>query len=80
MAHNCKRKQPGHQVCHEHILTKDGLRYRFKKQLSDVITIEELTEWFELAQNTMLPADKVVPLDDRPQWYIDKIAKGEVTS
>lgn len=80
MAHNCKRLQPGHDVCAEHILTKDGLRYRFRKQMSDVIDIEQLTEWHELMLNTMLPADKIVPLDDHPQWVIEKIAKGGVAT
>lgn len=80
MAHNCTRVQHGHQVCAEHILTKDGLRHRFRKQMEDVITMEELTEWHELMTATMLPKDKFIPLDDRPMWYIEKIAKGGVTS
>jgi hypothetical protein len=78
MAHNCKYVQTGHQVCAEHMLTRDSLRYRFRKQMSDIISIEELTEWHELMTATMLPADKVIPLDDRPQSTIDFIAKGGV--
>lgn len=80
MAHSCKRVQPGHQVCAEHMLTKDGLRYRFRKQMKDVISIEELTEWHELMEATMLPADSIIPLDDRPHSLIEKIAKGGVAS
>ena len=80
MAHNCKHVQSGHQICAEHMLTKDSLRYRFRKQMSDVITVEELTEWHELMLATMLPADKIIPLDDRPHAYIDKISKGGVST
>lgn len=72
--HNCKRVQQGHTICAEHMLTKDGLRYRFKKQISDVITLEELETWRDLMIATMLPSDKSIPLDDRPQNYIDKVA------
>lgn len=79
MAHNCKRVQSGHKMCPEHMLTKEGLRYRFKKQMSDILTLEELTEWYELMQATMLPSDKLIPLDDRPIEVIEKIARGEVT-
>lgn len=80
MAHNCKRVQSGHQVCPEHMLTKEGLRYRFKKQMSETIPMEELTEWHELMSVAMLPRDKVIPLDDRPHWYIERIAKGGVAT
>jgi hypothetical protein len=80
MAHNCPRVQKGHDVCPEHMLTKDGLRYRFKKQMSDVISLEELTEWHDLMLATMLPSTKDIPLDDRPHDYIEKIAKGGVAS
>jgi hypothetical protein len=66
-------------MCPEHMLTKEGLRYRFKKQMSDILTLEELTEWYELMQATMLPSDKLIPLDDRPNEVIEKIARGEVT-
>jgi len=78
MAHSCPRVQAGHQVCAEHMLTKEGLRYRFRKQMEDVIPIEELMEWHELMKMTMLPADKVIPLDDRPQEIIERVAKGGV--
>lgn len=80
MAHHCKRVQQGHQVCPEHMLTKDGLRYRFRKQMEDVIPIEELTEWHELMTVAMLPKDKIIPLDDRPSDYIDRISKGGVAT
>jgi hypothetical protein len=81
VAHKCKRVQTGHQVCPEHMLTRDGLRYRFRKQMEDVIPFEELMEWHEMMQATMLPADKsFVPLDDRPHTYIEKIAKGGVAT
>lgn len=80
MAHQCKRPQSGHQVCAEHMLTKDGLRYRFRKQMQDTFTVEELTDLYELMQATMLPADKVIPLDDRPQSLIERIAKGGVAT
>jgi hypothetical protein len=80
MAHNCKRPQSGHQVCAEHMLTKDGLRYRFKKQMQEVFTLEELSEFYELMKATMLPADRAIPLDDRPQTLIDRIAKGGVAT
>jgi hypothetical protein len=80
MAHNCKRVQSGHQVCSEHMLTKDGLKYRFKKQMSDVISIEELANWHEMMNTSMLPKDRLIPLDDRPHWYIEKIAKGGVAT
>jgi hypothetical protein len=80
MAHKCKRPQLGHQVCAEHMLTKDGLRYRFKKQMQDTFEIEELQELYDLMRATMLPADKVLPLDDNPQWMIDRIAKGGVAT
>jgi hypothetical protein len=78
MAHNCKYVQQGHQVCAEHMLTKESLRNRFRKQMQDVISIEELTEWHELMLHTMLPQDKVIPLDDRPQAVINLIARGGV--
>jgi hypothetical protein len=80
MAHNCTRVQKGHEVCPEHMLTKDGLRYRFRKQMQDIISLEELTEWHELMQATMLPADKQIPLDDRPHSFIERIARGGVTN
>jgi len=80
MAHKCKRVQTGHQVCPEHMLTKEGLRYRFKKQMSDVLSLDELTEWHELMKATMLPSDRFIPLDDRPADYINKIAKGGVAT
>jgi len=79
MAHNCKRNQQGHNVCAEHMLTKESLRNRFRKQMQDVITIEELTDWHELMLATMLPLEKgTIPLDDRPQKVIDFIARGGV--
>jgi hypothetical protein len=80
MAHNCKNVQYGHQVCPEHMLTKDGLRYRFRKQMEDVIPMDELNAWHELMTMTMLPKDKTIPLDDRPQILIDRIAKGGVAT
>lgn len=78
MAHKCKRVQSGHQVCAEHMLTKDGLRYRFRKQMQTIIPLEELQEWHELMNATMLPMDNSIPLDDRPQALIDRIARGGV--
>jgi len=80
MAHKCKRNQQGHQVCAEHMLTKDGLRYRFRKQMQDTFTLEELTEFKELMEATMLPSDKIIPLDDRPQATIDRVARGGVAT
>jgi len=80
MAHNCKRVQTGHQICPEHMLTRDGLHYRFRKQMEDVISLEELTEWHELMKMTMLPKDKSIPLDDRPQAIIDRVARGGVAT
>lgn len=81
MAHKCKRVQPGHQVCPEHMLTKSGLRYRFRKQMEDVIPLEELQEWHELMKATMLPVgENEVPLDDRPHSLIERIAKGGVAT
>lgn len=80
MAHNCKRVQSGHQVCAEHMLTKDGLRYRFKKQMQEVIPFDELISWKELMDATMLPADSKVPLDDQPHSLIERIAKGGVAT
>ncbi len=80
MAHNCKKTQSGHQVCADHMLSKDGLRYRFRKQMQDTFTIEELTELYELMKATMLPADKVIPLDDRPHVMIERIARGGVAT
>lgn len=81
MAHKCKRIQPGHQVCPEHMLSRNGLRYRFRKQMEDVIPLEELQEWHELMKATMLPViDNEIPLDDKPQAFIDRIAnKGVAT-
>lgn len=81
MAHKCKRIQPGHQVCPEHMLSRNGLRYRFRKQMEDVVSLEELQEWHELMTATMLPKnDNEVPLDDRPHSYIERIARGEVAT
>jgi len=80
MAHQCKRPQSGHQICAEHMLTKEGLRYRFRKQMQDTFTVEELTDLYELMQATMLPADKSIPLDDRPQALIERIARGGVAT
>lgn len=80
MAHKCKRVQTGHQVCAEHMLTKDGLRYRFRKQMQDVISYEELLAWKELMDATMLPADNSTPLDDQPHSLIERIAKGGVAT
>lgn len=80
MAHNCKRTQSGHQVCAEHMLTKEGLRYRFKKQMQDTFSLEELMELRDLMNATMLPADQSVPLDDRPHSLIERIAKGGVAT
>lgn len=79
MAHNCKQVQAGHDVCAEHMLTKEGLKYRFRKQMEDVITLDELVEWHNSMTASMLPSDKIIPLDDRPHAYIDKISKGGVT-
>lgn len=81
MAHKCTRTQPGHQVCPEHMLTRNGLRYRFRKQMEDVIPLEELQEWHDLMKATMLDSDpKIVPLDDRPHSLIERIAKGGVAT
>lgn len=80
MAHKCKRPQSGHQVCAEHMLTKDGLRYRFRKQMQDTFTVDELTELHEMMQKTMLPADNAIALDDRPHSLIERIAKGGVAT
>jgi hypothetical protein len=60
------------------MLTKEGLRYRFRKQMQDVIPIEELTHWFNIMTASMLPSDGVIPLDDRPAEYIELIARGGV--
>jgi hypothetical protein len=78
MAHKCKRVQSGHQVCADHMLTRDGLRYRFRKLMQDVLPIEELQEWHELMTASMLPADDIIPLDDRPHALIERIARGGV--
>ena len=79
MAHKCKYVQQGHKVCAEHMLTKESLRSRFRKQMQDVISMEELTGWHELMTATMLPVVRgVIPLDDRPQHVIDQVAKGGV--
>jgi len=80
MAHKCKRVQSGHQVCPEHMLTRNGLRYRFRKQMEDTIPLEELQEWHELMKATMLPANEEIPLDDRPHTLIERIAKGGVAT
>jgi hypothetical protein len=80
MAHKCKRVQNGHQVCAEHMLTKDGLRYRFRKQMQETFSLEELTELHELMTHTMLPSDKSIPLDDKPHAVIERIAKGGVAT
>lgn len=80
MAHNCKHVQSGHHVCPEHMLTKEGLRYRFRKQMQDVIPIEELTQWFNIMTASMLPADRIIPLDDRPAEYIEFISRGGVST
>ena len=79
MAHNCKHPQAGKDVCPEHILTKEGIRFRFKKQMKDTINQQEIKEWYQTMFHSMLPIDNSVPLDDRPHWYIEKIAKGGVT-
>lgn len=76
MAHNCTYKQPGHKQCAEHTLSKDGVRYRFRRQMQDTVNIDQLREWHELMCATMLPKDHYLPLDDRPQTYIDRVAKG----
>lgn len=76
MAHNCVNKQPGHKVCAEHMLTKEGIRFRFRRQMQETLEIEELQSWHELMQATMLPRDRALPLDDRPQSYIDRVTKG----
>jgi hypothetical protein len=78
MAHKCKRVQSGHQVCAEHMLTRDGLRYRFRKQMQTVIPLEELQEWQDLMIATMLPPDNTIPLDDKPHAVIERIARGGV--
>lgn len=78
MAHNCVRKQQGHKQCAEHMLSKDGIRYRFSRQLRDVIDMDQLQQWHELMLATMLPRSSSdrLPLDDRPQSFIDRVAKG----
>lgn len=76
VAHNCVYKQTGHKQCAEHSLTKEGVRYRFRRQMQDTIDIDQLRDWHELMTATMLPRDKALPLDDRPQAYIDAVAKG----
>jgi hypothetical protein len=77
MAHNCTHVQSGHQVCAEHMLTKEGLRYRFRKQMQDTIPLDELTVWYEIMTASMLPVEKgAIQLDDRMQGYIDTVAKG----
>ncbi len=78
MAHNCKRTQHGQDVCAEHILTRQGLNYRFRKQMQAAFDMSELTAFYETMRASMLPADTGTPLDDRPQWYIDQVAKGWV--
>ncbi len=78
MAHNCKRVQYGQKACAEHILTRQGLNYRFRKQMEAVLDLEELVAWHELMKSSMLDADDSTPLDDRPQWYIDQVSKGVV--
>ena len=80
MAHKCKRPQSGHQVCAEHMLTKDGLRYRFRKQMQDTFSVEELVELHDLMKATMLPADNIRPLDDQPHNLIERIARGGVAT
>jgi hypothetical protein len=80
MAHRCPHIQAGSDTCAEHMLAKEGLRYRFRKQLEDTMDLEELVAWHELMTASMLPSDRRVPLDDRPQWYIEKVAKGGVNT
>jgi hypothetical protein len=62
------------------MLTKDGLRYRFRKQMLATFTPEELSELQELMTATMLPADKIRPLDDMPHALIERIARGGVAT
>lgn len=78
MAHQCKRVQHGQKACAEHILTRQGLNYRFRKQMEAVFDLEELVDFHNTMKASMLPADGTTPLDDRPQWYIDQVARGEV--
>ncbi len=80
MAHKCKHNQAGKDSCAEHILTKEGVRFRFKAQMIDVIGMDQISEWHDLMLATMLPSTKGVPLDDRPQWYIDKVSNGRDNS
>lgn len=78
MAHNCTKKQAGHKQCAEHSLSRDGIRYRFSRQLRDTVNVDELWKWHEMMLATMLPRDpkQPLPLDDRPQAYIDHVTKG----
>jgi len=48
--------------------------------MRDTFTVEELVEMQELMNATMLPADKSIPLDDRPHTLIERIAKGGVAT
>jgi hypothetical protein len=48
--------------------------------MQDTFTLEELLEFQEMMKHTMLPADKVIPLDDRPQTLIERIARGGVAT
>ncbi len=63
-------------MCAEHSLSRDGIRYRFRRQLEDTIDIDQLRVWHELMLATMLPRDKSLPLDDRSQSFIDNETKG----
>jgi hypothetical protein len=78
MNHGCKNKVQGNAVCAEHMLTRDGLRYRFRKQMEAVFPLEELIAMHELMMATMLETEKgVIPLDDRPAKYINQFTRGK---
>lgn len=76
MAHHCTNKRAGHKQCAEHMLSKQEIRIRFRRQLRDVIGIDQLQSWHELMLSSMLPGDTILPLDDRPHGYIERITKG----
>jgi hypothetical protein len=48
--------------------------------MQDTFELDELQELFEMMKHTMLPADKTIPLDDRPHSLIERIARGGVAT
>lgn len=73
MARSCRRLRPDRTICYEHTLQWPVIRKWMAMMIVDAYEIDELRNLHNLMMAAMLPKGGI-PLDDRPQITIDRVA------